>query len=392
MRTTTLVLALMLVCVLAVSERGEAQQPLVIGASISLSGKYAASAEYQQQAYLLWAEQLNARGGLLGRPVEIRIYDDRSDPATGVRLYEKLIGEDKVDLVVGPYSSAVTAAVSTVAEKRRMPLVAPMAAAEDIFSRGYKYVFQVITPAHLYFPGAVELAAQNGVKSVALTGEDSEYPRAAVPAGQVAAEKKGMKIINLGFYPKGIKDFSAIITRAKSQGAEMFICGCYEPDSIQLVRQAKELDYNPKLFVAGVGPAVPEFAKALGKDADYVIGTDHWDPRVQTPGNPEFVAAFTKKFARVPGYHAAGSYGGMQVLEAAVKKAGSVEPEKLRSALLQLDIVTIFGRYKVTETGAQVGKSAFLLQWQNGKKEIIWPSEVATAKPVIPVPAWADRR
>ena len=369
-----------------------AQKPVLVGASLSLSGKYAKGAEFQNQAYQLWVEQVNARGGLLGRPVELRIYDDRSDPATGVRLYEKLISEDRVDLLVGPYSSAVTAAVSTVSEKHRRAMVAPMAAANDIWQRGYRYVFQVITPASLYFIGGIELAAGAGLKHVAVTGEDSDYPRDALPAAARRATELGLQVTDLGYYPKGTKDFSAIITRAKTVGAAVLVCGCYEPDAIQLIRQAKELDYSAKMYVFGVGPALPEFAKALGKDAEFVMGSDHWDPRVKTPGNAEFVAAFQRKFGREPNYHAAGSYGGMQVLEAALKRAGSLDQDKIRQELVQLDIATIFGRYKVTDAGAQTGKSAFIIQWQGRKKEIVWPPDAASARAVIPAPAWSERR
>ena len=150
---------------------------------------------------------------------------------------------------------------------------------------------------------------------------------------------------------------------------------CYEPESVLSVRQSKELDYSPKLLFAGHGAAVPEFYKALGKDAEFVLASDHWDARMRTPGNAEFVERFKKKYGREPSYHAAGTYGGMQVLEAAVRKAGALDQDRIRQALVELDIQTVFGRYKVNETGAQVGKTAVIVQWQGGKKEILWPGE-----------------
>lgn len=389
---TRIVILLVLAVAIGVGGVAEAQKPLLLGGSVSLSGKFAKNGEYQRQAWELWVEHVNARGGLLGRPVELKVYDDRSDPATGARLYEKLVTEDRVALLMGPYSSPITAAVATVAEKHRMAMVAPVAVADEIWQRGYRFVFQLITPGRLEFPGTVDLIAQYGLKSMAITGEDGDYPRNAIPATVELAEKRGIKVHNLGYYPRATKDYSAIVLRAKAAGAEAFVCACYSPDSIQLTRQSKEMNYNAKMFVLSVGPALPDFLTTLGKDSEYIMSPDHWDERLRTPGNPEFVAAFTKRFAREPNYNAAGGYGGMQVLEAAVKAAGSLDQEKLREALLRLDTVTVFGRYKVAETGAQVGKELFIVQWQKGKKEIIWPADLATAKPMLPTPAWSERQ
>jgi branched-chain amino acid transport system substrate-binding protein len=368
------------------------QNPIVVGASISQTGRLAVTAAYVNQAYQIWVDDVNAKGGLLGRPVMLKVYDDKSDPGTGAKLYEKLVVDDKVDLVVGPYSTPVTAAASTVTEKYKKVMVAPMAAGDALWKRGYRYLIQTLTPSSLYYVGVVDIALDRGFKTVALFSEDSEALRVATPAVVELAQKKGLTIVHNEYFPRGTTDFSAILTRIKALRADVLICGCYEPESILSVRQSKELDYNPKLLFAGHGAAVSEFYKALGKDAELALASDHWDPRMKTPGNAEFVERFKKKYGREPIYHAAGTYGAMQVLEAAVRKAGSLDQDRIRQALVELDMQTIFGHYKVNETGAQVGKTAVIVQWQGGKKEIVWPGDTATANAMLPAPPWAERR
>lgn len=368
-----------------------AANDLVIGTSLSLSGQYSASAEYQLQGYQSWVDDVNQRGGLLGRKVQLKYYDDRSDPATGVRLYEKLIVEDKVNVIMGPYSSPVTASTSAIAEKYKMMMIAPLASANSIWERGFKYTFQFPTASDLLFTAGVDLAAKRGIKVVAILGEDSGYPRTALPPSAELAKKNGMRVVDLGYYPKGTKDFSASVIRAKSEGAEMILCGCYAPDSIQLTRQIKDANFNAKMYLFGVGPALPEFKAGLGPDSDYIMGADHWATTVTSPGNREFVERFTKKYNREPNYHAAAAYGSMQILEMAIKSVGVIDQDKLRNYVAGLDTTTIYGRFKVDKTGAQVGKLGFIVQWQKGVKRIVWPAEGAEAAPVVPAPNWSSR-
>jgi len=369
-----------------------AQNPLVVGASVSQTGRLAVTATYVHQAYELWVDDVNAKGGLLGRPVTLKVYDDKSDPGTGAKLYEKLIVDDRVDLLVGPYSTPVTAAASTVSEKYKKVMVAPMAAGNALWQRGYRYLIQTLTPSSLYYVGVVDLAVRHGLTSMALLAEDSEALRVAIPPVVELAQKKGIKVVHTEYFPRGTTDLSAILTRLRALRADVLVCGCYEPESVLSVRQSKELDYSPKLLFAGHGGAVPEYYKALGKDAELTLASDHWDARMKTPGNQEFVARFKKKFGREPNYHAAGTYGGVQVLEAAVRKAGSLDQDKIRQALGEIEMDTIFGRYKVSATGAQIGKTSIIIQWTGGAKEIVWPADSVTRAATLPAPPWGARR
>jgi branched-chain amino acid transport system substrate-binding protein len=170
--------------------------------------------------------------------------------------------------------------------------------------------------------------------------------------------------------------------------------GSYEPDSMLITRQAKELDLAPKMLAFSVGAATPLFGQGLGPDADYVFGPSMWEPSLTTPGNKEFLDTYQKKWGREPDYHAATGFAGGQILEAAAKKAGTLDREKLRDALASLETTTILpGRYKVDENGMQTGHIPVLIQWQGKEKPVIWPDQfkASGASAKLPMPAWKSR-
>jgi len=172
-----------------------AQAPIRIGASLSLTGTYAKLGKNQHEGYQLCEKDLNAKGGLLGRKVQFVVYDDQSLPATAVRLYEKLITEDKVDGVMGPYSSPVTEASVNVTEKYKKVMVAPLAATTSIFKKGRKYIFMVISPAEVYLEGLVDMAIKRGLKTVAVVNEDTLFPKASTAGTVEMAKKTGLQIV-----------------------------------------------------------------------------------------------------------------------------------------------------------------------------------------------------
>jgi branched-chain amino acid transport system substrate-binding protein len=375
-------------------DAGAAKTPVTIGASVSTTGSNGNIGKYQFEAYQLWEEQVNARGGLLGRPVKMTILDDASDPTTGQKLYEKLISEDKVDLVLGPYASSVTMASSTTTEKYKYPLLAAGASASDIWKRSYRYVFGVYSIAETYFNGVIELATKQGYKTMAILHEDTVFPTATANGTAAQAQAKGMQVVFKESYPIRVTDVSSLLTKIKGLNPDVVVGGSYEPDSMLITRQAKELDLAPKLMAFSVGAATPLFGQGLGPDADYVFGPSMWEPSLSTPGNKEFLDTYQKKWGREPDYHAATGFAGGQILEAAAKKAGTLDREKLREALLSLETTTILpGRYKVDENGMQTGHIPVLIQWQGKEKPIVWPDQFkaggASAK--LPMPAWKSR-
>ncbi len=369
----------------------DAQTPIKIGASMSVTGTYAKPGSYQKEGYDVCIDELNGKGGLLGRKVELVIYDDQSQPATAVKLYEKLITEDKVDAVMGPYSSAVSEAVANVTEKYKKVMVAPLAATTSIFKKGRKYIFMVITPAENYLDGLIDMAAKRGLKTVAIINEDTLFPKASAAGTAEAAKKRGMQVVLQEAYPKGNTDFSALLVKIKAANPDVIAAGTYFDDAVAITRQMKELNVNPKMFGLTVGGDLPEFYDLLKQNAEYIYGSTQWDESLPYPGQKEFLAAYTKKFKHEPSYHAAAGYAGCLIYGEAVKRAGTLDADRVREQLLKMEIKTAFGDYKVEADGFQVAHKMVMLQWQDGKRVVVWPDDLASGKMRYPTPEWGKR-
>ena len=391
-KSVTSVLSLGLTLALWMAAPVDAQEPIKIGASISATGTYAKPGSYTRDGYLMCAKEINDKGGILGRKLEFVIYDDRSEAPTAIKLYEKLITEDKVDLVMGPYSSPITNAASTVTEKYKKIMMASLAATTSIWERGFKYLFMSISPAEVYMEGVVELAAERGLKTIAIINEDTLFAKAAGKGTADLATKKGMKVLLHEAYPKGTTDFSGLLIRIKALNPDVFVGGTYFDDSVAITRQMKELDVNPKMFGATVGGDIPDFGKQLGKTADYVYGSTQWAENLRYPGVKEFTENYTKMFKREFSYHAPAAYGACQVFAEAIRRAKSLDSDKIREQLLKLKITTAFGDYQVDERGFQIAHKMVLMQWQKGKRVTVWPANLAEDKPLYPTPPWSQRK
>jgi len=384
----------------------DAQPPIRIGASASGTGAYAALGQNQLRGYELCVKDTNERGGVLGRKLELVVEDDRSQPATAVRIYERLITEEKVDFVLGPYGSPMTAPVSDVTRKHRMPMVAPTLGTTSVVRNGRGYIFQVYSPSEVYLEGFVELVARHGLKTIALIGEDSLFPQAALKGASDLATKKGLQVVFTEAYPRGSLDFSAILTRARAASADALGAATFFEDAVAITRQMKQLNLSPKMFGATVGVGQLEFYRQLGRSAEFVYGPSQWEPEFlmiragglipiarQYPGAREFVEAHHREY---PGtdlsYQTAAGYAGCQVLTEAVKRAGSVDKDRVRDTILKLDFNTVFGAFKVDADGLQIAHRMVTIQWQDGKRVIVWPEELAPGKPRFPTPPWSQRQ
>jgi len=369
----------------------EAQAPIKIGASLSLTGTYAQPGTYQKEGYELCADHLNAKGGLLGRKVEFVFYDDQSTPATGVRLYEKLITEDKVDAVMGPYSSPITEAVANVSEKYQKVMVSPLAATTSIFKKGRKYIFMVISPAEAYLEGLVDMAAKRGLKTIAIVNEDTLFTKASAVGVAEIAKKKGMQVVFQEAYPKGNTDFSALLTKIKAANPDVIAASTYFDDAVAISRQMKELNVSAKMYGVTVGGDLPKFYDLLKQNAEYVYGSTQWEGTLPYPGQKEFVDSYQKKFGREPVYHSAAGYAGCVIYAEGVRRAGGLDSDKVRDQLLKLETRTFFGDYKVDADGFQTAHKMVMFQWQDGRKVTVWPDDLASGKPRFPTPGWGQR-
>ena len=366
---------------------------VVMGGTLALSGRYAEPAGRYLNARKLYVDELNAHGGLLGHNVELRILDDKSDTRTAIELYERLITQDKVDLVLGPYSSAITDAVANVMERYKRPFVAPGAASKGIWQRGRKYVFSVPrTVAQDYQKGALQIAKEMGIKRIAVIGEGSLFPRQSTEGTLEWAKKLDLEVVLLQSYHKDEKDFTAILKKIEASGAEAIFSNSYFADSVAQLRQMRELGINVKMFAGTVGPALPKFVEELGATAEFTLGFSRWEPNpaLGHPGMTGFIEKYEQRYGVKPNYHAASAYAEMQMLEAAVKYAVGFNPEKVRDALAFVTVSTIMGTYKADAQGLSTIEG-LTFQIQNGQRVIVWPKQMAEAKYILPMPRWDER-
>ena len=358
-------------------------KPIVIGASVSKTGAYSGSAKYALQGTELAIKDINEAGGLSGRKVELVVYDDQSDPATAVKLYTKLISQDKADLLIGPYSSAITEAVAPLAEKFEIPMIDPEGAAASIY-KDKKYNFQAIAVASTYFEDIPKIAKSKGYKSLALFQNNQTLTNAACDALKKDAKDAGMDIVFSETYPEDTAEFSSLVLRAKQANPDVVVGCTYEPDAIGLTRALNNQGLAPKMVAMSIGPVEEEFGSSLGDVANGVLGSTQWWPTLKTEGNKEFVSDFKAEFGRAPDYHSALNYGAVEVLQAAVKEAKSFDNAKIAKALRGIEMETVVGTFRVSDDGVQIGYGGYLMQWQNGEQKLVYPEDVAEADMKLP--------
>jgi branched-chain amino acid transport system substrate-binding protein len=368
-----------------------AQSPaILIGAAMPQSGFLADVAAELRKALLLWQEEVNAGGGLNGRKVELTLLDDRSESIDAGRLYDQLVVEHKADLLIGPFGSAATLGAAAAAERHRRVMVNGTGAARVVQKAGNRYVFQSAVPLASYGAGALELARSQGLKRIVLLARDDPGAREMAARTREAAIREGFGVGGVETYPASADDFQPSIARARAAGAEAWIAFGQPKDAVEMVKAFQKAGYAPRLFIAQ-GAAQPSFVARLGQAAEYSIGIAPYDSRARTRGNAEFAQAYTKKWSAEPGATAAEGYAAARLLEEAVRRAGSIDQDKLRETLAGLETETPIGAYKVDASGAQLAARALLTQVQRGRREVVWPEAYATAK-WQPYPAWEERK
>ena len=383
----------------------EQKNYILIGFTIS-SGRFEHESMMQFRGIQLWAEWVNSHGGIKvgGKTYYVKLvyYDDHSSKDLVQQLYEKLITQDHVNFLFSPYSSGLSMAAVPIAEKYHVPIIVVGAASDAIFTKLQPTcAFQIYTPASKYLASSVDLIREylgKGAK-VFILYEDSPFAAAAAEAAKKYAEELGLQVVGFEKYPKGTTNFASILERVRASGAVALIGGGHYQDGALLAKQIRQLGLDKQLkFVSLlVAPDLPQFYKDLGPAANGFAGPSQWEPQVKYtpelakklgiewigPTSDEFVKMFEEKYHMMPDYHAAGGFAAGLFLQAAIEKAGSIDPKAVCEAAKHLDILTFFGRLRVNpQNGLQEAHKMVLIQWQNGKKQIIWPKEVATAQPI----------
>lgn len=383
----------------------QASDKIRIGMTVSSTGSFALASQSGVRGVEVWVDDVNRRGGIeiQGKkyPVELVKLDDRSDKQMVTRVYERLIVDEKVDLVFAPFGSTLTAAAGTVTERLGKYMMVWSAASDDLYKQGFKYMVsgtQMPVSAMLRAPMA--LAGKLGVKRAAILYSDEPFPAGLADGGRAQAAKNGIDVVLYEKYPKGQKDFSTLLQKAKAAGADALVPTSYEGDLISMTRQMKQLDINfPYTFM--VYASTPQF-QAIGADSNYIFSHTNYHPAINWKVNAgltreQFAKAYDTLFPKAefpPDFQTALAYGAGALTEEIVKKAGATDAAALKQASMDLsDKVTVMaGPYAIDETGKQLQMPFPVVQLLPGKGMVpVYPEDVAVEKAVYPAPAWNKR-
>jgi branched-chain amino acid transport system substrate-binding protein len=367
-------------------------KPIRLGGSLAITGPLADNAQWIKRGYEYWAEKVNKSGGLLGRPVELVIYDDEGKPDKAVQLLEKLITVDKVDLLLGGYGGASCAAQMPAAERYGMVYVS-MGGHMTSFSQGFKYSFSA-TPmmgewlSDAFFKFVETLPPNDRPKSVAFIRLNNAIGRSGMASERKWAEKLGMKIVLEEFYDPPLATADTIISKAKQGGAELLYCSQFFPDAVLTVRSAKALGYNPKFFLQTIAATSPAWAKTLGSDANYVYQGVIMTNSLPFPEIQELNKVAKEKWQvpDAPEYFLFG-YSWPETLQRGVEGAKSLKQDAIRDYLRTHEVSILAGKFKFDDKGLPPEYS-YVVQVQKGETVVVYPTDKATAKAVYPKPAW----
>ncbi len=372
-----------------------------LGAAVSETGQYAREGKDTRQGYGVWLDWVNNEyGGIkVGNDryqVELIMYDDEGDPDTAANLTERLITEDEVDFLLGPYSSSLTMSASATAEQYNVIMVEGNGASETIFERGFKNIFAVLTPAGNYTQSALESLAAKGAKSVVIAYEDTAFPTSVAEGAQRWAVEYGMDVLAVETYPRGVADVSSIFTKFRDLDPDVFVGGGHFNDALLFVRAAKELDWTPGAMVITVGPSNPSFVEEVGSDANYILGPTQWEATMSWSDEyfgtaAEYAQRYQTRWNEPPTYQAAESTATALALQLAIESAGSLDTDAVRQALYDLDVVTFYGPINFDETGKNVGKPMGTIQIQSGVINVVAPEVAAVSGLDYPMPPWSGR-
>jgi branched-chain amino acid transport system substrate-binding protein len=391
----------------------EEVQTVVIGYTASNTGSQEVPSRGQTRGLELWLEDVNEEGVTLsdGTVVkfEAKTYDDESAKERVQLLYTTLIEEDEADFLISPYSSGLTDAAAVIAEQYGRVMVTTGAASDATYQKGLTSAFQLYTPASRYLTGAIDMlgAVDPEAKKIAIVYENAKFSTDVVEAAKAYAEDKGYEIVLFEGYDSETTDFAPFINKIAAAEPDAIMGGGHFNDGSTFARQLYEKQTDVKYLALLVAPPELDFAE-LGEAALGVVGPSQWEPQANYteaaaqaaglewygPGVGDFAGAYEAKYGEEPGYHAAGGYAAGLILQRAIEAAGSTDPEAVKAALDDMDLLTFYGHVKFDTTeeahGLQAAHDMVYVQWQkdadgNLAKEVVWPVEGQSAEPLYPL-------
>ncbi len=387
----------MVMLLFSFSQAAPAKDKIRVGWVTSLSGVNAPGVMITSgNVYKMWVEEVNAKGGLFIKeygkklPIEVTMYDDKSDVGTMTKLLEKAIVEDKVDLIFSPWDTAFLFAAAPIANKYKMVLMGGSGGAlklKAVISR-YPYYFQVLNFGDYQIPALAEVFKEVGVKSAYIAYIQDLHGLEYNEVAQKELPKAGIKILAAKSFPLDQQDFTPLLKEAKASGADAFLGFLYPQNAFPATGQAMEIGYNPKAFYLTVGPCLAGYRDAFGaKGIDGVMGAGAWSPKM-SPAAKEFFDRYTKKWGFEPeGWGTLFYYSSLQFFQQAIEEAGTLDNTKIKDVMATKTFQTAMGPFKFTK-GLFLNHPGEVGQWQNGTWEVIDVGAKRTAKPVFPKPEW----
>ena len=376
---------------------------LLFGAPVSLTGSTSTEGHLTLEGYQLWVKEVNAHGGIkvgnITYQVQLKYYDDGSSPTKSAQLTQQLITSDKVNFLLGPYGTSATLQDEAIAEQYQIPMVEGNGAAKAIFSKGFHYIFGVLSPAANYASVILEaaLALPTPPKNVAIISANDAFSLEVAAAAKAYATSHNLPVVYYQQYPSGATDLTSVLTALKSSGPggtvpDMILGSGHEAEAVTTMKEAKQLHINAKLYAFTVGPATPDFISVLGSTANFVLSSAQWTAQEKyngidvfgTPAN--YAQMYQTQFGHQPSYQSAESTAAGLAFQYAIQKAGSINPQKVRDALANLDIMTFYGEVRFDSTGANTYKPMATIQIQNGSVVTVYPANIANAQLMYPTP------
>jgi branched-chain amino acid transport system substrate-binding protein len=368
----------------ALSNAAAQESALLVGAVISETGSHAAAAADYRKGLVLWADDLNAAGGVLGRRIELRLKDDGSEAARAGVAYAELIAGG-ARLLIGPYGSAATLTGAAEAERSRRVLLNAAGPSSLVHKRSPRYVFQTAPSYASYAEGVVAAARGARAESLFILAREDAASREMGEAAQAQARRLGFARVELEIYSGGTVDFLPQLYKAMGLQADAWIAFGEARDGADMVKTLKRHGYVPRILYLR-GSTDPRFISLVGQDAEFILGSKEYDARFPTTGNAKFVQAFSAKWSVPPGALAASAYAAGTVLAEALRRAGTADAVKLRSTLAALEVETVLGRYRVDPaSGAQLGMKPVLTQIVRGRAQPVGAE-------VLPFISWSERQ
>ena len=380
---------------------------IVFGAALSFTGKYSTNGKHTKNGYEIAVNRINERGGVKvgGKSYKIKInyYDDESTPARAAQLADRLIKQDEIKFILGPYGSGPTVAMAPVTEKHRIPMVEGNGASRALFNKGYRYLFAVLSTSEQYLTESITLIAEQFEKAgkspssvkVAIAVENDPFSM-DIRAGILDdAKKYDMKVIIDDKLPKELTDMTATLTKVKALKPDLLIVSGHSKGAVLAVRQTAQMKVDvPMLAITHCEAA--DVKGKFGANADYTLCATQWAPTMSYKcrwfgSAGEYAKDFENAYGYVPPYQAAESTAAVLVYADAIERAGSFDTEKVRDALSATKLETFYGNVKFDDTGKNIAKPMVLRQIQKGKFVPVAPSQFAADKVVYPKPNWSER-